>query len=442
MGNCLRSFNFRRRTREGWEFPLLIGILVLAFATRLGIAIATKSWIFSSDDNFWEFGYEMGQIASTLAMGNGFGWPEWSAHPEGPTAWMAPVYPFIMAVAFRNLGIYSSQAAIVLQLFQIILSVLTCVLLYFLGKRLYNAQVGLIAAFLLAMYPPAVHYSVRIIWDTSLFTACLILIILMFLRQAQSPDMKGGAFLGLLIGFTALVNPVVIGPFPFALTWLFLKANADRRAIIKSMSAMVIASCLVISPWLVRNYGIFGNFVPIKSNFGHELFLGNNEYATGTYEDAFGRYRKKNPMTALTAADQAYLRQSDEVSRNRFLLHKAITSIVTHPIDFLKRTMSRFVAYWTYMRPTDTWQAKVSVISYLSVLMLAIGGLFITRDRRKDVQLVLLFLLLIPVPYYLTIVGVFRYRFPIEPILMIFAGYTIQAIVSWHKRSLSQAVAQ
>ena len=98
----------------------LIGIIVLALGIRLVVAMLTSSWVFPRDNNFWQFGYEMGEIASSLAMENGFSWPAWTRYywPQEPTAWMPPVYPLLMAAAFKGLGIYSEPAAITLELFQ------------------------------------------------------------------------------------------------------------------------------------------------------------------------------------------------------------------------------------------------------------------------------------------------------------------------------------
>jgi hypothetical protein len=84
----------------------LIAIVVLALGARLAVAVLTRSWVFPSDRNFWGFAYEMGQIAASLALGNGFSWPDWSELPAGPTAWMAPIFPLIMAGMFKIFGIF------------------------------------------------------------------------------------------------------------------------------------------------------------------------------------------------------------------------------------------------------------------------------------------------------------------------------------------------
>ena len=54
---------------------LLTGVVAVGLGVRLVFAFITKSWVFPADNNFWEFGYEMGRIASSLASGGGFSWP-------------------------------------------------------------------------------------------------------------------------------------------------------------------------------------------------------------------------------------------------------------------------------------------------------------------------------------------------------------------------------
>jgi 4-amino-4-deoxy-L-arabinose transferase-like glycosyltransferase len=441
-GGMLSPEHHGWQDRHRQEFSLLIGIVALALATRLTVAVLTTSWVFPSDGHFWEFGYEMGQIAASIAMGNGFSWPEWSPYPQGPTAWMPPVYPLVMAGAFKIFGVYSESAAITLELLQTILSALTCVVLYALGKRLYNAHAGLLAAGLFAIYPPAIYYAVGMIWGTSLFTGCLLVVILMFLRQADHPHMKGGIGLGTMLGFTALVDPIIVSVYPFACAWLYFKAAGDRRTVINMMAVMLIFFGLVISPWVVRNYIVFGRFVFIKSNLGQVLFLGKSHTSDEPCKDALSACQENVKTIPFTEAEQKYLKHSDEVTGNNFLLRKAIAFIWEHPLPYMQLTLKRFALYWTYMRPVEGWKAKISLSTYLIVLMLAIAGLILSRANGREIQLVLLFPLVLPLIYYFTIVGIFRYRFPVEPILIVFAGYTIYWIAYRCRERFSQPIMQ
>jgi 4-amino-4-deoxy-L-arabinose transferase-like glycosyltransferase len=409
--------------------PFLIGILVLAIGTR-AIVLLTTSIAFFKDDHFWGFGYEMGQIAASLATGEGFSWPDWSSYPKGPTAWMPPIYPLLIAAAFKTFGVYSDQAAIFLLVVQTTFSVLTCFLLYLVGKRIFNAQTGLCAALLFAVYPPSIHFAVRQIWSTSLFAFCLLFVICIILHLSDYPRVKSGAYLGILLAFTALVDPIIIGVYPFAFGWLYLKAEVNRRIATKMITTAIVVFFVGLSPWLVRNYVVFGRFVFIKSNFGNELYLGNREGATGSYKDVDGA------KVHLPAVEQEYLRQSDEPSRNSFLLRKAVTFILDKPLSFVQRTVNRIVHYWTEIRPQPGLAGQIVLTGWLTVLVLAVAGLALSGVKGRDIQFILLFILLLPVPYYLTHVAVFRYRFSIELLLAIFAAYTISWVPCLLRKTL------
>jgi hypothetical protein len=141
---------------------LLAGIAAFAFALRVVVAIATRSWDIPSDEGHFLFGYEMGQIGNGIAKGHGFSWPTRVLfHAPGPTAWMPPVYPLIIGAVFALFGAFTPTAAIVLELLQAALASACCVLVFLLARRLFDARAGYAAAVMLAVYPPAVHFAVQ-----------------------------------------------------------------------------------------------------------------------------------------------------------------------------------------------------------------------------------------------------------------------------------------
>jgi hypothetical protein len=402
----------------------LIGILVLAATTRTAIAMLTTSWVFFKDGNSWSFGYEMGEIAASLALGEGFSWPDWSSHPQGPTAWMPPIYPSLIAATFKVFGVYSDQAAIFLLVFQTVASVLTCFYLYLIGRRVFNDQVGLLAAFLFAVYPPSINFTVRQIWSTSLFSCFLLILILSLLKLRTQINVTQSMRVGVLAAFTALLDPTVVVSYPFVALWLYVNSKRDRVDTSKALAAAVFLFCLGISPWLLRNYVVFGQYVFVKSNLGNELYLGNNTYATGSYNAL-------RSFDSLTDAEREALKLANEPSRNKLLLKKAIAFITVHPHQFVRLTVTRFVHYWTFMmRPVEGWQQLAAILAYFAVLVLGMVGFFVSKGIAPDVQLLGLFAMTLPLPYYFTVVGLFRYRFPVETILVLLAAYTIFQVIS------------
>lgn len=402
------------------------GVVVLAVLVRLLVAVITQSWDFPDEDTHWAFGYEMGRIAASIAEGQGFGWPDWNAsvlpEPEGarapgptanrtpgPTAWMAPVYPYLIAGAFRAFGVYSTSSAIWMLFLQTMVAAATCFLLYTMGTRLYDRRTGLAAAFLFAVYPASIHYSVQKVWSATLLSFLLLLIARVLLDWRKAPGIRWGAHLGLLFGFAALVDPTVLSVLPLALLWLF-RRRVGLATLGRSTIALALVAALTVSPWLARNYVVFGEFVFVKSNLGHELYIGNASVADEPLD-----------YTSLRGdAEYARLWEMGELAGNRAFRDRAVEAIRADPLRFLRLTATRIVKYWTI--PTRVRGAGdiLGFVAFAAVLGLAVSGYL--RDRSTSSTLLLLFLVAIPLPYYVTIVAHYRYRFPIEPIVILLAA--------------------
>lgn len=56
-----------------------------------------------------------------------------------------------------------------------------------------------------------------------------------------------------------------------------------RMRVFKLTALVYLGILIVVLPWTVRNYIIFGGFVPISNNGGFNLLIGNSSYATGRY---------------------------------------------------------------------------------------------------------------------------------------------------------------
>lgn len=346
----------------------------------------------------------MAGIASSIAAGNGFSWP---VNPPEPTSWIPPVYPLIMAGVFNVFGTYSTTSAVVLQLFQAITSALSCVLLFFIGKRLFNAQVGLLGALALAIYPYALYFSVHRIRPTTLFVFCLLLVILQFLKLVEAPTLKKSILIGVSLGITSLIDPIIFAFWPFGLGWVFFTGQANWKRRVGTIAVVLVTLSATISPWLVRNYVVFGRFVFIKSNFSRELWYGNAGW------------------DLLSIADRRYLDGADEGEQSTFYRKKAFQFIGNHPLQFVRLTAIRFSRFWMLTKSKPGLAATIARISYLVLLVLGAAGVCLSLHKGRNIHLLLLAMLSLPIPYYLTNFARFRYRFPIEPILMVFAGYAI-----------------
>jgi hypothetical protein len=121
------------------------------------------------------FLFEPGNIAASLVNGKGFSSP--FRVETGPTAWLTPVYPLLLAGIFRLCRLYTFQSFAAAASLNILFSACTCVPIYYAGRRIGGTRVAVIAAWLWAVFPNAIKLPVEAMWDTSLaalLAACIL----------------------------------------------------------------------------------------------------------------------------------------------------------------------------------------------------------------------------------------------------------------------------
>jgi len=356
-------------------------------------------------------GAEMGWIARNLADGQGF-------RVGNYYAWMAPLYPFLMSMIFRLLGSYSSASAIATLVMQSIYSSLTVIPLYFIGKALFNPRVGFITAFLWASNTSSLKYAIRVVWSSSLTALGMALMIILFLRLSRRPvRLRDSCLCGLVIGLAALNDPVVLIFIPFAALWMLWRAKDDFRAGVVHLTVIGIIAIALLMPWMVRNYRIFHRFVPIKSTFGVNLWLGNHGPNINQATAGLGFWDRVEEL--LPEEEVTFLMSLNEMERDRIFRDKAIDFIFDNPDIYIKYTVQRIYLFWRHSA------LQLDGISLVPFYLLAWIGIITSKHHWRDTILLLLLFAAFPIPNYLTIAHTHRFRFPIEGLLLVFVSYAV-----------------
>src|SRR5882672_752144 len=240
--------------RQSWTHSIFF-IILIAFLLRLAVITIGHTYRITPRRDHFQFGWEMGRIARSIAMGQGFGSP--TDLPTGPSAWAPPVYPYILAGIFKLFGIYSNLSAWVVLAFNSIFSALTCFTLYRIAEKIYGVAVARATAWTWALFPYAIYYPVRVVWEMSLSAFLLSLALLLTLRMADAPPRpRAWIEFGLLWGLLALTNTAVLSLLPSCLLYLLWRLSRAPRQFI-GFAMCMLAAGLVVSPWLVRNYAVF-----------------------------------------------------------------------------------------------------------------------------------------------------------------------------------------
>jgi hypothetical protein len=400
----------------------------------LYITLAHTYRIRLSNDHF-EFGWEMGRIARSLATGHGYSDP-FEGH-TGPTAWTPPLYPLLLTAVFKLFGVYTLTSAWVILAINSVFSAATAPTIYQIALRAFakrpdSLQIAIWSGWLWALYPAAMQYAVKWVWDMSL-TACLFAwVILLALKLREAQTTRQWLFFGTIWGLIALSNSSLLAFLPFCALWIIFKdgpsfwRSQNLRSCLSNLTLAALCTLTVVSPWIIRNQLAFHAFVPLRSNFGAELYesaqLENEGYPTmATLPHAqaspeFQRYKRLGEL--------AYSREQGDRAR---------AIIQAHPATFTSHILKRAYFFWVSVpHPTEHgWKGVATETGReFSYAFLSLAGLFgLALALRSKIPAAWLFFwafAIYPLLYYAVTVQA-RFRHPLEPLICILAVYLFRS---------------
>ena len=311
------------------------------FLVRVGYVTVAHTYRFSPFEDHFPFGYEMARIARALVSGYGYSDP-FSGH-TGPTAWVPPLYPLLIAAVFKVFGIYSLKSGWVLLTLNSLFSAATAFFVYEIAARCYNRKVAIWSGWIWALYPAAMQYAVRWVWETSLSTFLFAAVLVLALRMrgiGEDPEQENRQSLrrwlvfGLLWASIALSNSTMLLLLPVCGVWLLMGARDQSRSAVHAAAAGVLfIACL--APWTWRNWVALHAFVPMRSNFGAELYAGNGPGSNGFRYGVLVGLPEQDPQHRLYVqlGEIAYVHSRGGLAK---------TYIESHPGHFALLSLKRF----------------------------------------------------------------------------------------------------
>jgi hypothetical protein len=390
-------------------------IFVCTLALRLLSYVVLLHYVPSTFDPP-PFGYEAVHIAQSLAAGHGFGAPFPGA---GPTAWLTPVYPTLLAADVVILGSHSHAALVAAIFFNELCSALTVFPVFYAGRRISGknspAQIGVFAAWLWALHPLAMITAVSMIWYSTLSGFLGAMLLWSTLSIVNSNRIVEWVGYGLIWGAELMTNPSFLVLLPPALLWLASGrgGRAAKHLSFPALAGLVAATCCI--PWTVRNFEVFHHFVPLRSNFGLEFWRYNHD---GPPLHPFDSGTERTRLSV--DGEPMYMHEK---------LHEATLWIGVHRIEFAKRCLVRAVVFWfgdehplQRFAHWGEWLSKARFISDWVLGFLLLTGLTVMwRKMRRYFWLLVSVPVLYPFVYYITLSSD-AYRVPVDPILVLIAA--------------------
>lgn len=350
---------------------------------------------------------EPSHIASELASGLGFSSP-WPNTPILPTAQQPPLYPLVVAAIFKLTGIYSYSSLWLIVGLNALISAFTGVLILRIGRRDFDAPTAVLAAWIWACWVYEATVSIRL-WESTLATFLLMLGILLFPKMEDSGNFRPWLLFGVLTGAAALTNTTLLSVLPLFWLCLWLIYRERRESCTRVLLLSVTACLLVMLPWTIRNYRMFHRLIPIRDNFGLELWVGIE--LDSRPKPAVKRpfpldFPLSNPSEYNRLGEQAFME-----SRTQF----AIEFIRANPLEYLRVVWVRCIRFWC--QPEDRAWPVISVLAW-------IGTFLALRKKRASAWPYFIVLFAFPLVYYITHTFP-TYRQPIEPVMLLLAAYAV-----------------
>lgn len=433
-----RSVNFK------WA---LVFILVLGISLRL-------FWLaFSSHqpDRSWEEAKNQGQEIDlinihAIELTKGI----WFENPDGTPSARRPIgYPVFLGLFYKLFGA-KIEVAWVAHLF---LYLITSYFVFLIGRHIFNDRVGILAVFLFSIYPISI-YAINMTTDEHLFLPLWYFGIFILFK-----DIKGiripcrWLWYGLIFGYAAMTRThAIFMPFVIAIADFVKKINLRRIFVQFVLVAFIMQ--LTNLPWIIRNYKVFG--VPIlyaaTSCFVYSHF-------NSTADPEWGGHIPEKGEEGYSPALEDALR-SGSVKANQMCNQEIIRWIADHPKEFIVLGISRLLSFMNWNRAGGVWPLwyqfyegaydparplnpklkkcleEAAFIMYYSVFWGWIFSIMLMGKRwnsfSNDAKISILIAGSCFMFWFLEHMIIYpdrKYRFPLEPLMIIMATYFFDYIL-------------
>ncbi len=361
------------------------------------------------------------------------------------TFYQAPLYPYALAVLYRAAG----HDPMTVRWAQSILGALACAVLALAGRRWFSDAAGLAAGALLALYPPAIFF------DGLVQKAALDNLFMCLLLASLGAYTAGGRerwlpIAGAVLGAFALTRENALVFFVVLAAWLPFHLRERRwRARLAAVGLVAAGMACVLVPVGLRNKAVGGEFLITTSQAGSNFFIGNNEKANGRYMPIrpgreMPEFERKD---ATEVASQAAGRPLSPGQVSAYWWSRSFGWIAAHPGRWLRLLGTKLLLTWNRVELPDTENLEVyadfswllrtlsAVFGFAGLAVAGAAGMALAW--KASPRPVLLHAMFFGFSGAVALFYVFaRYRFPIVPILALFAGHAAaEGVTAWRAGS-------
>jgi len=397
---------------------IMVAILAIAVLLRCAPIVFAEfkepGW-HEKNVNEIEFYYD--DVARSLIAGKGFvhsvnpnKHTQFKFDPGTPFNFVPPLYAWYIFLIYKIFG----PSVFVAKIFTAIMDALVCLMIYLIGKKLFkNDHISLLGAGLYAVYPLSIVMTGVLYYQIPMnILLCWLLICLI-----APMTIRNGAWTGVALGLSALAKPVTL---PLLLILPFLKAiecfvsGNTIRTFFKWTLPFIVTTLAVLTPWTIRNYVVFNEFIPVQRGGPEAFFQGSKiEYIDSDVDTLRKKY--KDDFQVKNKTQKAVENHLDLLKRE--------------PLSYASFLGKKFALAW--YNTESKIKNNISFLIQIPFLIFATIGTFAGIRFWSSIKKIYLHLLIFfIVGIQVIIFPLMRYTLVIMPLIMILASVGIFYIFS------------
>ena len=346
--------------------------------------------------------------------------------PDNGVFLMNPGYPYLLSIIYSLAGKKIFAAALA----QSLAGAANALMVFLIALEIFSFPAALIASLMAVFHTLSVFYGGFLLSVTLINTLNLLALLLLLkgMRSAR-PVFYPGA--GISLGLSILCRP---NAFLFGgLVFVFILLNEKKRGLINGL-LFAAGLGIAVLPASLKNYLLTKESVMPAASAGYNFYIGNNPEATGSFRgpanfDLFEKYRQ--------AASRRTQKNLSYSGASACLIKEALRFIAAKPFSWLKLIFKKFLIFWNKAEipsnisfdilKKDLGLFGFALFPFALIAPLGLYGMAVTAKKRFAPVL-----FIFVISYLLANLLFFvlsEYRFPVVPVLMIFAAAGLENIL-------------
>jgi tetratricopeptide (TPR) repeat protein len=356
----------------------------------------------------------------------------------GEAFYQDPLYPYFLAVIYSLFG----RSLPLVYVIQSALSALSVFPLYGIGRRAFDdARVGLLAALFWAAYKVSFFYDAQVL-KTGPGLALLIFCLWLIFVVRDNPRVLYSIGAGLACGLLFVFRGNFLAVIPFVLLWLGYDLWRRKGfSAAPALAALVLGCVSVLGLVALRNYRVSGEWFWTTAQGGVNFYVGNyreNVWGAGKDPD-FARRTPVYEQEDFTAeAERRTGRKMTPKELDRFWYQEGFSEIAADPGLFIKRLGRKTLLIlnrhevsdnlnYDFIREHVSWMQRLPCPAFWLAGPFGFAGLALALRKRQGAALAIFLLTYSATLLAFYVVG--RYRMPLVPILLLFAGFGLVRVI-------------